>query len=115
MARALSFVHKPTASAGAPRTELPGAPGTGTCVISVGTAPQLTLKPAAQCVYGDEVGLEFAVGVEEQPTEPGHEARGTSCVGAQEDASAVIVVGIQVVPDDRAAPQDTLHLLQQCG
>lgn len=95
--------------------ELPGVLGPATCVIGVGTAPQLALKPAAQGVYGDEVGLELAVGVEEQSTEPGHEARGTSRVGAQEDTSAVIVVGVEVVPDDGAAPQDTLHLLQQRG
>lgn len=87
--------------------------GPGTCMVRLGTAPQLALKPGAQRVYGDEVGLELTVGVEEQPVEPGHEARSTPHVGAQEDTSAVIVVGVEVVPDDGTAPQDSLHLLQQ--
>lgn len=84
-------------------------------MIRAGASPQLAPKPAAQCVYGDEVRLELAVGVEEQSAEPGHEAGGTSRVGAQEDTSAVVVIGVQVVPDDGTTTQDTLHLLQQRG
>lgn len=84
-------------------------------MVRVGTALQLTPKPAAQRVDGDEIGLELTVRVKEQSTEPRHEARGTSRVGAQEDTSAVVVIGKQIVPDHGTAPQDALHLLQQHG
>lgn len=89
--------------------------GSCTCAVGVGAAPQLTAEPAAQSVDGDEVGLEFTVGVEEQPAEPGHEARGTARVGAQEDTPAVVVIGKEVVPDEEATLQDVLYLLHQCN
>lgn len=68
--------------------------------------------PAAQRVQRDVVGLELAVGVEQQASQVVPQLRISTLEGPQEEASGVVIVSVQVVPDERGALEDRLHLRQ---
>lgn len=58
------------------------------------------------------IGLKFTVGVEEQAAQVVPELRFSALERAQEEAPGVVVVGVQVVPDERGTLEDGLHLSQ---
>lgn len=67
--------------------------------------------PRGQRVNGHEIGLKFTVGVGEDASEFGEELGGPVLEGSHEDSLWVVVVSVDVVPDDRRTPQNSGHLL----
>lgn len=65
------------------------------------------LAPCGQRVNRHKIGLKFTVGVGEDASEFGDELCGTVLEGSQEESLRVVVVGVDVVPDDRRSPQDS--------
>lgn len=63
-------------------------------------------------MQGDVVGFELAVGVEQQASQVVSNLWLPALEGSKEETSGVIVVGVQVVPDQRRALEDWLHLDQ---
>lgn len=61
------------------------------------------LDPRGQSVHRDKVALEFAVGVCEDAAQVRVELNGSSVVRAEEQPPLVVVVRVEVVPDDRLA------------
>ena len=59
-----------------------------------------TPAPLRQRVQGDVVGPVLAVGVGEHPVESREQGDGASHIGPQEEPPLVVVVGVEVVPDD---------------
>lgn len=68
--------------------------------------------PASQRMKGDVVGFELAVGVEQQAPQVAPDLRLPAFERTQEQTSGVVVVGVQVVPDERRSLEDRLHLSQ---
>lgn len=60
----------------------------------------------------DVVGFELAVGVEQQASQVALQLRLSALERPQEEAPGVIVVCVQVVPDEGRALEDRLHLCQ---
>lgn len=58
------------------------------------------------------IGLKFTVGVEEQAAQVAPELRLSALERPQEEAPGVVVIGVQVVPDEGRALEDGLHLGQ---
>lgn len=69
------------------------------------------LAPCGQSVNCNEIGLEFTVGVSEDASEFGDEFCGPVLEGSEEESLRVVVVGVDVVPDDRGSPQNGGHLV----
>ncbi|TNN50501.1 hypothetical protein EYF80_039311 [Liparis tanakae] len=63
-------------------------------------------------MQGDVVGFKLAVGVEQQASQVAPQPGLPALEGPQEEAPGVVVVGVQVVPDERRALEDRLHLGQ---
>ncbi|KAG7243245.1 hypothetical protein INR49_011684 [Caranx melampygus] len=68
--------------------------------------------PGSQCMQWDVVGFKFAVGVEQQAPQVAPQLRLPTLERPQEETSGVIVVCVQVVPDEWGALEDRLHLSQ---
>lgn len=68
--------------------------------------------PAPQRMQRDIVGFKLAVRVEQQAPEVALQLRLSALERPQEETPGVIVIGVQVVPDERRALQDRLHLRQ---
>lgn len=54
----------------------------------------------------NKVGLKFTVWVGEDSLQPWNELCGAAFVWTQEQSLLIIVVGMNVVPNDRGSPQD---------
>lgn len=54
----------------------------------------------------NKVGLKFTVRVGEDSLQPWNELSGAAFVRTQEQSLLIIVVGVNVVPNDRSSPQD---------
>lgn len=70
--------------------------------------------PRGQRVNGHEIGLKFTVGVGEDASEFGDELGGPVLEGSHEDSLWVVVVSVDVVPDDWRPPQNSGNLLYRC-
>lgn len=68
--------------------------------------------PASQRVQWDVVGFKLAVGVEQKTPEMVPQLRLATLKGPQEEASGVVVIGVQIVPDKWGPLEDRLHLSQ---
>lgn len=86
------------------------------CLPSVGS---LTFRilfpssvPASQRVERDVVGFKLTVGVKQQAPEMVLKLRLSTLKGPQKQASGVIVICVQIVPDKWGALEDWLHLSQ---
>lgn len=62
--------------------------------------------PGGQSVDGYKVGLKFTVWVGEDSLQPWNELCGAALIWAQEQSLLIIVIGMNVVPDDRGSSQD---------
>ena len=82
--------------------QLHGLPG-GRGSLGEGVGAAAPLRQRVQCHV---VGPVLAVGVGEHPVEPREEGDGASHVGPQEEPPLVVVVGVEVVPDDGRALED---------
>lgn len=58
----------------------------------------------------DVIGFKLAVWIKKQASQMASEFRLPALERPQEETSGVIVVGVQVVPDERGALKDRLHL-----
>jgi len=63
-------------------------------------------------MQGDVVGFKLAVGVEQEASQVAPQLRLSALERPQEETPGVVVVRVQVVPDERRAPEDGLHLGQ---
>lgn len=59
--------------------------------------------PASKGVQRDVVGFKLAVGVQQQSSEAAPKPRLAVLERPQEETSGVVVIGVQVVPDQRRA------------
>ena len=57
-------------------------------------------------MHGDVIGSVLTVGVSEHSVESREEGDGASHVGPQEEPPLVIIVGVEVVPDDGGSLED---------
>ena len=60
----------------------------------------------------DVVGFKLAVGVEKQASQVAPQLRLSALKRPQEETSGVVVVRVQIVPDEGGALEDRLHLRQ---
>ena len=63
-------------------------------------------RPLRQCVYGYKVWAVLAVWVSDHAPQEGLEGRGPPAVRAKEQTSLVVVISVQVVPNDGRPAQD---------
>lgn len=68
--------------------------------------------PASKCMQRNVIGFKLAVWVQEQAPKVALKLRLSTFEWPQEETSGVIVIGMQVVPDQRGALEDRLHLHQ---
>lgn len=70
------------------------------------------LAPLAQCVARDVVGLKFTVGVGQHASDVGDDLRGAPIIRPQKHSAWVVVIGVDVVPDDRCSSQHRRDIFQ---
>lgn len=75
-------------------------------------AVRVRLAPLAKGVAGYVIGLKFAVGVGHHTADVWNDFWRPSIVWPQEHATRVIVVGMDVVPDDRGSFEDSADVFQ---
>lgn len=63
----------------------------------------IRLVPGGQSVDSYKVGLKLAIRVGEDSLQPGNELCGAAFVWTQEKPLLVIVIGVNVVPDNRGS------------
>lgn len=68
--------------------------------------------PLTQSVESHIVGLKLTVRVCKQSTQVRNDLGGSAVKGSQKHAPGVVVVSMDVVPDDRGALYDRGHFLQ---
>lgn len=68
--------------------------------------------PAAERMQRDVVGFKLAVRVQQQASQAAPEPRLPVLERPQEETPRVVVIGVQVVPDQRRPLQDSFHLCQ---